>query len=131
MEDPSVVILACGVVVALLLRGSNRRCRKRTVWIKDWIGNHQYYMVHINHLVQELQLGEMETYRNFLLMDSSTFELLSFVGPQIYFHDTHLWEVILAGEMIWFTFSAVHVTATVLYMCVNLVTKFTHYFKWV
>ena len=67
--------------------------------------------------MQEVQLGDTDTYRNFLLIDSSTFEeSLSVVGPQITFRDTHLWEAILAEEMSCFTFSAVHVAAIVLCM---------------
>ena len=107
-------ISACGVVITLLLRGANRRCRNRTVWIKDWIRNRHCYGAY-HHLVQEFQLGDTNTYRNVMLMNSSTFEeLLSFVEPQITFHDTHLREAIPAVEMSWFTFSSVHVAAIIL-----------------
>ena len=113
-KDPSLVILACGVVVTLLLRGANRRCRIRIIWIRDWIRNYQYYGAY-HHLVKLVTRTPTEMFfrsRMFshlywhglhlscrcsfslLLMDSSTFEeLLSLVGPQIPFHDTHLREV--------------------------------------
>ena len=67
--------------------------------------------------MHELQFGDTDTYTNFLLIDSSTFEeLMSVVGPQITFHDSHLWKAILAEEMSCFKFSAVHVAAIVLCM---------------
>ena len=80
---------------------------------------HQFLIHQAEVLVQELQLGDTETYRNVLLMDSFTFEeLLSLVRPQITFHDAHLQEAILAGEMNWFTFFAVHIAAIVL--CIHI-----------
>ena len=98
MEDSSVVILACGVVIVLLLRGANGRCRNISVWIRVWIRNHECCSAY-HYRLQELQLGDRETHINFLLMNTSTFEeLLSLVGPQITFRDIHLWEAIPAEE---------------------------------
>ena len=93
-------------------------CRNKTTkLIRDWIRNHQCYGAY-PHL-EELQLGDTETYINFLLMNSSTFEKLpSLVGPQITFHDTYLQEAIPAWEISWFTFSAVRVDTVVLYVCI-------------
>ena len=49
--------------------------------------------------MQELRLGDSESYRHFLRMDMSTFdELLSMVGPHITYQDTNMRQAISAGE---------------------------------
>ena len=91
------VVGACGVVVALLLK-RNRRRRYRTVWVRDWIRNRQLHGAY-HHLVQELRLGDGTTYRNFLRMDTSTFDdLLHLVGLSITYQDTNTREAIPPGE---------------------------------
>ena len=87
-----------------------------------------------NITIQELELGDTDTYRNVLFMDTFNFEeLLSLAEPQIIFHGTHLLKAIPPGKMSWFAFSAVHVAAIILCVClwwwVNFPTKFTHSFQ--
>ena len=87
-----------GLVVALVLKRRQRRHRKRTVWCREWLQKRQKYGVY-HQLLQELQLADRASYRNFLRMDLSSFEeILRVVGPKISRQDTHLREAISAGE---------------------------------
>ena len=83
MEDPSLVILACGVVVTLLLRGANRRCRIRIICISDWIRNYQYYGAYHHLVYKELEVGDTDTYRNFLSLQDVQPPLLAWIASQL------------------------------------------------
>ena len=49
--------------------------------------------------MQELRLGDEAALKNFLRVNSATFEeLLGIVGPHITYQDTHLRQAIPAGE---------------------------------
>ena len=63
MADKDVIVGACGVIIATLMK---RRRRNRT---RRWIRNRQQFGVY----QQELQLSDVSSYRNFLRMDVSTF----------------------------------------------------------
>ena len=98
MDDPTVFLAACGVVAYVLLRRARRRRRNRTVWVRDWIRSRPRHGA-FHSLVQELRLGDEAALKNFLRMNSATFEeLLGIVGPHITYQDTHLRQAIPAGE---------------------------------
>jgi len=67
-----------------------RKKRNRQIWTRSWIGcrlNHGAYYA----LIQELRLSDVEAYRNFLRMDSVSFDiLLRKVGPRIGKQDTRM-----------------------------------------
>ena len=76
----------------------HHRRRKQTVWVREWVRNHQRYGAY-HQLVQELRLGDHVTYKNFLRMDIATFdELLDLVTPYITYTDTNMRCAIPPGE---------------------------------
>ena len=96
--DPMIVIS-----VVLILRMLKRR-RKHRYWVKEWLMKRDKYGAY-HQLIKELQL-DTSSYRNFLRMDSSSFEeLLQKVGPKITFKDTNMRQAIPAGERLAVTLS--------------------------
>ena len=93
------MVVCAGIVIACLMK---RRCRsilkKRNVWVRSWVKNHQKFDVY-HQLVRELRLADEASYTNFLRMDISTFdELLGLVSPLIRYKDTNMWCAIPPGE---------------------------------
>ena len=98
MADKDVIVGACGVIIATVLKRRRRRRRNRTVWTRGWIRNRQQFGVY-HQLLKELQLSDVSSYRNFLRMDVSTFEeLLRFTGPAITYQDTNMRQAISPAE---------------------------------
>ena len=85
-----IVIAACSVIVATILKRRANRHKNRSVWVKEWVKNHDTYGVY-QLLLEDFHLGDVATYRNFIRMDSSTYDLhLTLVAPKVIFRDTHL-----------------------------------------
>ncbi|KAK3107504.1 hypothetical protein FSP39_016061 [Pinctada imbricata] len=75
----------------------NKR-KRRTHWIKPWIKRRDKYGAH-HALLKELEIEDIETYRNFVRMSKENFdELLSLVSPMIKKKDTIMRESITAAE---------------------------------
>ena len=74
-------LAACAVTVGLIMKIRRRKQRNRHIWVREWIqGREEKGAYH--QLLQELRLTDINSYRNFLRMDSTTFdELLQMVGP--------------------------------------------------
>ena len=64
MDDNSVLVSACGVVIALIVRRI-RSTRSRTVWVRDWVKNQQQHGGY-HQLVGELELGDSASHINFI-----------------------------------------------------------------
>ena len=122
MDDNSVVIGACGVVIALVVRRI-RSTRSRTVWVRGWVKNRQQHGAY-HQLVRELELGDSASYRNFLRMDVSTFkDLLRLVAPFITYQDANMREAIPAAERLAIT---LRFLATGEYKAVIILWLFVH-----
>ena len=79
---------ACAVVIVTRLQ-RRRRIRRHRFWVREWLQRRESYGAY-HQLLQELQLMDTSSYRNFLRMDSSSFEeLLSKIAPKITFYDDH------------------------------------------
>ena len=59
---------ACAVVIVT-------RLRRHRFWVREWLQRRESYGAY-HQLLQELQLMDTSSYRNFLRMDSSSFEEL-------------------------------------------------------
>ena len=98
LQKGRVPRLACGVIVATILKRRANRCKNRAVLVREWVKNRDTYGVY-QHFLKELRLGDATTYRNFLRMDSATSDLLlNLVAPKITFRDTYLRKSIPPGE---------------------------------
>ena len=96
MADP-VVVLSVVVLVKRLRRRRTTK-RKHRFWVRKWLQHRERFGAY-HHLMQEMKLLDTSSYRNFLRMDSSSFEeLLNKVGQKITFRDTTMRDAIPAGE---------------------------------
>ena len=69
-------IVAASLAFVIISRTRRRRkIRKHKIWSRDWLKNRPKNGVY-HQLMKELQLMDTSGYRNFLRMDSSTFEEL-------------------------------------------------------
>ena len=94
----SDMMTSTAIILALTLRRrrmkSSKVQRKHKVWAKPWLRNHELFQ-----LLKELELIDTSSYRNFLRMDSTSFEyLLQKVAPMITYKDTNFRDAIPAGE---------------------------------
>ena len=91
------IVGACAVVVAIMIRRKQRR-RKRSKWVKSWLQRRSSQGAY-HQLVQELRLGDIASYRNFVRMDAESFdELLHLVTTFITHTDTIMRRAIPPGE---------------------------------
>lgn len=68
-------IAAAAVLIAVVVkRKKARKQRKRNLWQKSWIARRNERGAY-HALVQELRLEDEESYRRYLRMDTSTFEV--------------------------------------------------------
>ena len=74
------------VVVAILVR-RKQRWQKRSKWVKCWLQRHGSQGAY-HQLVQELRLGDVATYWNFVRMDAESFDELLHLVTTIITH-TH------------------------------------------
>ena len=75
------IVASCTYVIST--EGKKRVRRKRTEWVKPWIAARDQKGTYQN-LLNELLLQDKESYRNYLRMNTATFdELLAQVGPAI------------------------------------------------
>lgn len=83
------IVGACAVVVAVMIR-RKQRWRKRSTWVKSWLQRRSSQGAY-HQLLQELRLGDIASYRNFVRMDAESFdELLHLVTPFITHTDTKM-----------------------------------------
>ena len=63
MDEASVTIGACGVVVAILLKRTHvkRNSRESRVWVRQWIKNRPNFGAY-HQLVQELRMADESTF---------------------------------------------------------------------
>ena len=98
MADKDLIVGACRVIIATVLKRRHRRHRNRVVWTRRWIRNRLQYGVY-HQLLKELQLSDVSSYRNLLRMNVSTFEeLLRLTGPAITYQDTNMRQAISPAE---------------------------------
>ena len=95
------------IAIALTIwrrRARNARKRKQRLWVMKWLINrHSQGASH--QLMKELSTLDVSSYRNFVRMDSTTFEvLLNMVAPKIQKQNTVMREAISPGERIALTF---------------------------
>ena len=96
MADP-IIVLSVAVLVKRLRRRRTTK-RKHRFWVRKWLQHREQFGAY-KQLMQEMILLDISRYRNFLRMDSSSFEeLLNKVGQKITFRDTTMRNAIPAGE---------------------------------
>lgn len=96
------MVTSAAIILALTLRRRRMRSskiqRKHKVWVKPWLKNRESFGAY-HQLLKELELIDTSSYRNFLRMDSTSFEyLLKKVAPMITYKDTNFRDAIPAGE---------------------------------
>ena len=85
-------------VIAIRLKNRRRKRRLRSMWVKKWLLNRGAHGAY-EHLLQELKVLDVSSYRNFVRMDAATFEeLLGMVAPLIIRKDTKMRQSIHPGE---------------------------------
>ena len=89
------------IALALLRKQSRKASRgKRRIWMKEWLKNRNAQGAY-HQLMKELSTIDVSGYRNFVRIDSSTFELLhNMVAPIIQRQNTVMRESISPGERI-------------------------------
>lgn len=98
MEVTSKLLVSSALLLAVCLKRRRRRQRNRHIWIREWIQNRQALGA-FHQLMNELQLLDPSSYRNFLRIDSATFQnLLCMVAPMITHQDTVMRAAITPGE---------------------------------
>ena len=65
------IVGASAVVVAVMIRRKQRR-RKRSKWVKSWLQRCSSQRAY-HQLVQELRLGDIASYRNFVRMNAENY----------------------------------------------------------
>lgn len=88
------------LVVLLIKRLRRRRVskRKHKYWVRPWLQNRQGYGAY-HQLLQEMKMLDTSSYKNFLRMDSTSFEeLLVKVAPKITFQNTPMRDAIPPAE---------------------------------
>ena len=92
------VVGVCAAVIAIRLKNRRRKRRERSMWVKKWLLNRGAHGAY-EHLLQELKVLDVSSYRNFVRMDAATFEeLLGMVAPLIIRKDTKMRQSIHPGE---------------------------------
>ena len=92
------VVGVCAAVIAIRLKNRRRKRRERSMWVKKWLLNRGAHGAY-EHLLQELKVLDVSSYRNFVRMDAATFEeLLGMVAPLIIRKDTKMRQSIRPGE---------------------------------
>ena len=94
-------IVVSVIALALLRKQSRKASRgKRRIWMKEWLKKRNAQGAY-HQLMKELSTIDVSGYRNFVRMDSSTFELLhNMVAPIIQRQNTVMRESISPGERI-------------------------------
>ena len=95
-EEAAVVLVVA--ILAKRLRKRRLSKRKHRFWVRKWLQNREKLGAY-HQLLQELRSLDTSSYRNFLRMDSTSFEeLLRKVGPKISLQNTVMRDAIPAGE---------------------------------
>ena len=72
--------------------------RRRKIWVKNWIKKRSIHGAY-HQLMKELSCLDVSGYRNFVRMDSTSFEtLINMVGPKVKRQDTVMRKAISPGE---------------------------------
>ena len=98
MAEYAIVGASTAVIVLVLKAKRKKLHRNRKIWVKEWIKSRTEHGAY-NQLLQELKIMDTSSYRNFLRMDSNSFEmLLNAVAPLIVHEDTTMRPAIPPGE---------------------------------
>ena len=72
--------------------------RRRKIWVKNWIKKRSIHGAY-HQLMKELSCLDVSRYRNFVRMDSTSFEtLINMMGPKVKRQDTVMRKAISPGE---------------------------------
>ena len=94
--DNSVLIAA--TVAFLVKKSRNKKRKRRTIWVKDWL-KQRYRNGAYNNLIKELRLSDVIRFKNFARMDMSNFnKILCLVAPEITHQHTPFRDAISPGE---------------------------------
>jgi len=97
IDDVAAVL---SVIAVLANEKRKKRKRKRSVWVQPWIANRQTHGAY-HALLQELQMTDTKSLRNFLRMDMASFQLLlNRTGPLIARTDSNMRQCISPEERI-------------------------------
>jgi hypothetical protein len=86
------------LAVVLAINLTNKRRRKRSKWVRDWISKRNCLGIQ-NNLIKELELCDTASYKNYFRMDKDSFDILfTLIKPLIEKQDTHMRNSISAKE---------------------------------
>ena len=99
MDADEIVMAASAIsIISVVGMRKQRRKRKRRSWVKEWVGERKDYGA-FHTLLGQLKQTDLSSCRNFLRMDSTSFEeLLIKVAPIIKKTDTVMRDAIPPDE---------------------------------
>ena len=106
----AIMAIALSTIHRMQSRSRIASKRRRKIWVKNWIKKRSIHGAY-HQLMKELSCLDVSGYRNFVRMDSTSFEtLIKMVWPKVKRQDTVMRKAISPGERLAITLCFLYIS---------------------